>query len=271
MAARRSKGFTLIEVLAAMAVLAIIVLAMMRVYGQASDAYRRANTTAMRNSAARAALEMVVRDLECLVIDQKIAYYKEANVYGENLDTVCFVSMYGDDRTYELVHYYPIVNTSKGYTSYRLMRRSWKLSTFRKWGVDPFTKSDKEWWWYMEDVKADKEDLVIENLVRFDVWVCAPDNKNLGDETDPFFVQGPGRNLYNSTRLVSGWPCNTPPGYLDIYIQVASDDAMRRASMLFAAGASNQGQRVLYQDSNLLTARVVPIMGRAEWVYPIPY
>ena len=81
----RLKAFTLIEVLAAMAVLLILMLALVRIFSEASAASQKANVTVHRNAAARVALAMIRDDLQGAIVDHKLAMYSQGNTLEMNL------------------------------------------------------------------------------------------------------------------------------------------------------------------------------------------
>ena len=105
-------GFTLIEVLAAMAVLVILVLALTRMFVQAADITKRGNTALMRNSTGETALETILQDAEGMIVNERLACRITADSFdksGFGFDDVWFISTSGDqddDIPYEYFHYF---------------------------------------------------------------------------------------------------------------------------------------------------------------------
>ena len=105
-------GFTLIEVLASMAVLVILVLALTRMFVESSDITQRGTTTLMRNSTAETVMETILKDTESMVVNERLPCYIQANAVdpaGFGFDDVYFVTTSGDqddDRAYQLRRYY---------------------------------------------------------------------------------------------------------------------------------------------------------------------
>ncbi len=319
---RNRQAFTLIEVLAAMAVLAILVLALMRIFGEASRAFQRSTTTVMRNAAARAAMDMLARDLEGMVIDERMACYYEQNTAAIDTfqcDRVSFITTAGepdDQRSYLAVEYFVTNNWDRskgafdtGYEMWVLKRRTCELKALREQGVDPFSVEDKEWWKQRVGVEAAGQyggEVIAENVVRFDLYIC-DESGHLIQESCPdcnpasraYFY--PGRNqFYSSSRDICrsewpepristnscpaqkaaglAWPSNRPPAFIDVYLQVASEDGVKKASAMRRvyeqkgwADYIGQIMRLLNRESNILLRRIYPTMRQGEADHPMEY
>jgi prepilin-type N-terminal cleavage/methylation domain-containing protein len=264
-------GFTLIEVLAATAVLVVLLLALLRIFGDANQLYLQGNRMVLRNNAGRAAMDLVARDLEGAIVNQRFAMIQKANQVNNDYDELYFMTMTGDTpsdgRSFRLVRYAVVADTSKGYNSYKLKRYVSSYTTATIYNVDPLTTADKQWWKDFDDIAGDPqigEDLM-DNIVRFDVYVHNRDGDIIGRNLGA----GPGGSFieWDSTRL-DNHPIDTPFGFVDLYLQVTSDQTMRRAALLRQAGNDPGARRLLDQDSNVLLRRVIPILGSAELVHP---
>ena len=102
-------GFTLIEVLAAMAVLVLLVLALTRMFGEAANITKRGTTALMRNSVGETAMDSILQDLDCMIVNERIACAKIAGkVLGggeDDFDTFYCITTSGDqddDMPYSL-------------------------------------------------------------------------------------------------------------------------------------------------------------------------
>lgn len=292
MSKKHKSAFTLIEVLASMAVLLLITLALSRLFAEASRAYTRAGTTVARAAAIRAAMDMMIADFEGMVVDQRLAMHKEANIVDQNYDVICFsttsgVKDYenGNERAYTQVIYYVTNRQDKGYSTFVLNRVSRSDGSSREAGIDSLGRQ-REWWNFDKYPYAGIDTIgggylferIVENVVRLDIWVCGPANQNL--ETDAYGVWGQAE-VFSSIYDYDGLSSNVPPAYVDIYLQVASDDAMRKASSLFEGSrnvSGGEGDRlraaayaILYQDSTVYVHRMVPLGAMAERLHPSPY
>ena len=104
-------GFTLIEVLAAMAVLVILVLALTRMFVQAADITKRGNTALMRNSTGETALETILQDAEGMIVNERLACRITADSsdkQGFGFDDVWFISTSGDQDDEIPYEYFPL-------------------------------------------------------------------------------------------------------------------------------------------------------------------
>ena len=96
-------AFTLIEVLAAMAVLVILVLALTRMFGEAASITRKGSTALVRNSAGETALETLLQDTEGMAVNERLGCYVEADVLdkgGFGFDDVWFITTSGEVYAY---------------------------------------------------------------------------------------------------------------------------------------------------------------------------
>ena len=279
---RQITGFTLIEVLASMAVLLVVILALMRMFGDASLAYKKGMTTMSRNAAARAALEMVTKDVEGIVVDNRHACYKIANVVDTNYDEIYLVTTGGDQddgRAYQLVHYY----VSKDYAYYgletgflyRLMRATCDLDVaYTNANVmislnEASDVKDRRWW---KKNLAWSSEVVIENVVRFDIYLLDTNNNNIGAGYFDSCIDSNSYWGHNSYWSFEKWPNDVAPTYFDFYLQVTSDEAMKKAGLVLkeSPGLSELARSELYRDSSVLIRRVAPLQN-IQRKHPITY
>lgn len=300
MSRSRTSAFTLIEVLASMAVLLLITLALSRLFAEATRSYTRATTTATRAGAIRAAMEMITTDLEGLAVDRRLAMHKEANVSFDDFDIICFSTVSGPrdyqatltlnaDRAHSQVAYMVTNYDGKGYSTFVLKRFARKYEVSRNRGIDSLG-AQREWWNFrkypgavLESVDGGYDEAhIAENVVRFDVWTCGRVSDNLQDDSVGTVVWG-NYQPFDSMYAYDHHPSNTPPTHLDVLLQIASDDAMKKAAALLKGSqglgkGSDEGKRlyaaayaILYQDSTILIGRVTPVMGIGQWMHPLPY
>jgi len=85
-----SRAFTLIEILVACAVGAILLVALTSIVGQSLTISKRSNNVLLANNAASAAVELVARDIESLAASAKP--YEYLHVAKENVDGVTDVA-----------------------------------------------------------------------------------------------------------------------------------------------------------------------------------
>jgi prepilin-type N-terminal cleavage/methylation domain-containing protein len=264
---RHTQGFTLIEVLSSMAVLAILMLALLKIFNEASDTVKRGNNTVLRNSSARAALDDIVRDIEGAVIDKRLACRMLANQVNVDFDELFLVTTSGDQddgRAYQLVHYYVSTNTAKGYTTYRLMKWQANFDIAENHGGDPLDLASKRWWNEPSRVSWCPFPIMIaENIVRLDFYVHDTSGNNIAGDN------AAGQQPEYDSSGVGGHAADKPFGYIDVYLQVASEDVMKRASYLRQAGDTYRLKLLLDQESNILIRRGIPITGYSEVFHPL--
>jgi len=279
---RWGAGFTLVEVLAAMAVLVILMMGLMRIYPEAVKAFQKGNTAVEQASSVRAAMDVIRRDFEGLVVDRRLAMYQVADEFSNNYDAVFFSSMGvqptdADTRSYMLVWYYVDI-TNRGYNVYRLKRATRRFDVSRAtYSVDPMVEPTRRWW--MHNKGGFDHEVILENVVRFDIYIHDVDGNLIST------VEG-GVQFYDSTRKIAltgggTYPSNKPPAYVDVFLQVTSPQAEKEASFLFEKMQMvppkdrdyyfKMANDKLYRESRIVLERITPRMGPAEVLHPLSY
>ena len=279
-----------------MAVLAIVVIFLGRIFREVSAAFSTALTTVERNSAVEVAMEQIVRDLEGMVIDSKVAcrvvgnttdtYHSSTNKNGLGFDEIWFVtstSESGSDSVYHFVRYHvqPRILTNVGYRyqTFFLWRDTWKVELLRDKKIDPFG-TDRDWWNHVYWPRGPTNmSLLLQNVVRFDIYVMGTDGK-------PVYTGNSGSPSLDRPRFQSLPDTVTPDNYtwytypvsFDIYLQATSGEVMRRAgrSLLLALERKDwdldrKARSEMVRRSNVLVTRVRPLMARAQNLHPLPY
>lgn len=73
------KGFTLVEILIAMAVASLLVVSLLSIVSSSMDVSKQANAVMFSKSSAQAALNLMVTDLESLVVSRKVGEVLQLN------------------------------------------------------------------------------------------------------------------------------------------------------------------------------------------------
>ena len=277
-AARR--GFTLIELLAAMAVLVVLILALTRMFVSASNITGRGLTTIARNSVGETAMDAILQDLDCMVVNERIACAKIANdvkylpsdATGA-FDTFYFITTSGDqddDMPYEYVKYYvkPVTLTNSLGAVYRrydlyknrmimVVGASGKNNSPSGGPFYALVPENQRWWEdrFFESKTGTDEEVIAEDVVMFDIycqrWDTGKDFVTLGND------------FYSPDKL--GTTSNIPPVAIDVMLVLTSPDAAVEGGMLLAAGDRQRGLEVLNRDSSTLIGRAMPMMGASQY------
>ncbi|MDP2325517.1 MAG: prepilin-type N-terminal cleavage/methylation domain-containing protein, partial [Gammaproteobacteria bacterium] len=198
-------GFTLIEVLVSVAVLVVLMLALMRMFMGTAGVARRGTTMLMRNSTAETAMETMLRDVEGMVVNERLACYVRADAsdspadpltrgYGFGFDEAWFISTEGDqddDMPYEYIHYFvsPVVATGptgEKYLRFDLMKERMIFAVGDSRLPVPMyalSTNDTQWWKIARRFSSNVWDrqTLADNVVRFDVyclgWTNPPGTK----------------------------------------------------------------------------------------------
>ncbi|NCD22075.1 MAG: type II secretion system protein [Spartobacteria bacterium] len=279
-AARRGRrvsmksAFTLIEVLAAMAVLVILVLALTRMFMESANITKRGTTALMRNSVGETAMDSILQDLDCMLVNERIACAKIADdvpyvVNGNGaFDTFYFIGTSGDqddDLPYEYFKLYvrPITATNAQGAVYRRFDLI-KSRVVMAVGASPTSgksfyalrDEDQEWWDLFETIPISNQDqeTLAENVVMFDLYCQDWDGAD--------FTTGGGDDFMSSAAD------NVPPVAVDVMLVLTSPEAAVEGGMLLAAGGKemeDRGLEVLNRDASVLIGRAMPMMGPPQY------
>lgn len=278
-------GFTLIEVMVAMAVLILLVVGMTGIFSQATAVSSQGTTSAMRNSVGETAMETLLQDVDGMIVNERLGCYIEADAcdggqYGFGFDDLWFISTSGDqddDLPYEYFHYYiketKATNTMGAtYVRFDLHKARSIMSNFDNNGTYALAKGQTEWWDRPAAYRARWDDQVLaENVVRFDIY-C------LGWNGDGWMGQdgSTGDHVFNSTdehKIKNDWKAaNVPPAAFDIYLQITSPDAAMEGGMALVDSKTSEvarkGRERMIRDSASYFGRTVPMTGAAQLHHP---
>lgn len=255
----RRGGFTLIEVLAAMAVLVLLVLALTRMFVEAANITKRGMSALMRNSVGETAMDSILQDLDCMVVNERISCCKLADNVEGTFDSFYFIGTSGDqddDMPYEYFKYYvkpKTVTNEQGatYRRYDLIKRRAIMAVGASHKFYALRSKDQAWWELFDKVGID-EDVIAENVVMFDIY-C---QDWLGND----FVTKQADYESNETN-----PPNIPPVAIDVMLVVTSPEAAVEGGMLLHAGEQKRGWEVMNRESTTLIGRAMPMMGPTQY------
>jgi len=272
-----------VEVLAAMAVLVVLVLALTRMFVQASSITRGGTTSLMRNSTAETAMETLLQDAEGMTVNERLACYVEADTVdsganGFGFDDVWFISTSGDqddDMPYEYFHYFVSESTMTNaqgapYKRFDLTKERMifavgddgRTRPYRFYAMDTnYTR-----WWENASLFSgttwDRQ-VLADHVVRFDIYCTGWDGSGwMGGYS--------GIHQFDSTRGPNGAdPKNVSPAAFDIYLQITSPDVAMEAGMGLVDGVDSgtqlKAREMMIRESSSLFGRAVPITGAARY------
>lgn len=278
---KNARGFTLIEVLASMAVLVVLILALTRMFVEAANITKRGTTMLMRNSMGSTAMETILQDIEGMVVNERLACYFLADSTdkdGFGFDEAWFITTSGDQddsRAYQTVHYYvtnSLATNSLGapYVRFQLIRQVGIFAVADKYEVDIMQKG-MEWWkrenWPGGAVIYSDKNLLAENLVRFDFylqgWTGISWLEKDGPQVQFSSIDGPRDDRPQT---------NMPPAAIDIFLQLTSPDVAAESGMALVAGVDSatelKAREMMIRESSALLGRASPIVAGAQKLHP---
>lgn len=283
----KRRAFTLIEVLASMAVLMVLTLALTQMFISASDITSRGMTSIARNSVGETAMESILQDLDCMVVNERVACCKIADTVEGRFDTIYFIGTYGDnddDMPYEYFNYFVstnIVTNALGavYKRFDLVKSRVVMAVGAKNKFYALLPDDKEWWeLFDQELSLSEQDheVLAENVVGFEVY-CQ--NWETGDDLNsPGTLRwnGGNRTFFSSAKSMSikdktGHSIvvsNLPPVAFDVKLKITSPEAATEGGMLLAAGGSDnekRGWELLNREASTLFGRAMPMMGASQF------
>jgi len=273
-------AFTLIEVLVSMAVLVVLILMLTRMFIASADITSRGMMTIARNSVGETAMDSIMQDLDCMVVNERISCAKLADDVkylpddpNGAFDTFYFISTSGDqddDMPYEYFKYFvkPVTVTNRlgaVYRRYDLVKARMVMAV----GASPppgksfyaLRPEHQEWWAddLFEDKTSDLE-VVAENIVMFDIY-C-----QRWDDGDDFVTDGDDFFSLDRSRGAGGnYISNIPPVAVDVMLVLTSPEAALEGGMLLHAEERELGLAVLNRDATTLIGRAMPMMGATQY------
>jgi type II secretory pathway component PulJ len=262
----------LIEVLVSMAVLVVLMLALTRMFVSSANITSRGMTTIARNSVGETAMDSILQDLDCMVVNERIACAKFAGKTlgggADDFDTFYFISTAGDqddDMPYEYFKYYVKSNTvttalGAEYIRYDLIKSRMIMAvgaSTESGTATPFyaLRPEDQEWWDLFDTHSEDQEVMAENVVMFDIYCQRWDNGDDFTTRDDDFI---------SSDTLAGLS-NIPPVAIDVMLVLASPEAAIEGGMLLAAGERTRGWEVPHRDSSTLIGRAMPMMGATQY------
>lgn len=282
----KRSAFTLIEVLASMAVLMILTLALTRMFISASDITSRGMTSIARNSVGESAMEAILSDLDCMIVNERIACCKIADTVEGRFDTIFFIGTNGDnadDMPYQYFNYYvkPVMATNALGAVYKRFDLAMLRNTMAVGAKNKFFAlypEDKEWWIEYDKLSAGatEEDVIAENVVGFEVYCQDWDTGEDLNSPGTIRWNGGNRTFFSSAKSMSikdkdGHSIvvsNLPPVAFDVKLKVTSPEAAVEGGMLLAAGGvdnERRGWELLNREASTLFGRAMPMMGATQF------
>lgn len=274
----RMRGFTLIEVLASMAVLLILTLALTRMFVAATDITKRGMTSIARNSVGETAMETILQDLDCMVVNERLACYKAAifppPTPEDNFDTLYFIGTNGDmddDMPYEYFKYFvkpAIVTNSLGavYKRFDLVKSRVIMAVGANRQFYALDLDGQNWWEDFDKMPLSDQDheVLAENVVGFDIY-C----QDWTGETFPAYYSSTNAVKVNwklNDRDVSVSATNLPPMSFDVKLKLTSPEAAEEGGMLLMdSSTEDRGWELLHREATTLFGRAMPMMGASQY------
>ncbi|MCP5489201.1 MAG: prepilin-type N-terminal cleavage/methylation domain-containing protein [Verrucomicrobia bacterium] len=230
------QAFTLIELLAGMALLLIIVLFLSRVFADTTSAWQNSNKRMEANISGRTALEFMAREISSAIADGTLHLKLESDavsVLGKQADRLYFLASDQVSRkknsTYRQVKQ---VGFSVGAMTHPVTgadmphRFAIRRTGVESLGSQYYLAYQKDDWWTTMDAIAFTE-VIAENVRDLNFWV----------------YDASGNSLANYDSTVDG-----PPAFIDIVVEMLSEsDAIKIAAASSAAQREELADRAAHR------------------------
>jgi len=258
-------GFSLIELLAAVAILMMIVGMMAMLFGESNRSWTLGTNRAENNNAGRAALQLLTDDLQYAVADDVLTFAlmeETTNTFGVDMevdpsvkkeledmqfgcDELRFVSLkHGSadgKRAAREVYYYVsdyFYRDTPFSNRFALMRGEYKKEVEK----DTHCYKVRKWYDEVPRVPNHKSAVVAENVVGFAVYVPDPDpdapkgnmvREYKSDEGPEVIIPGEGR--FDPDTVTTQTLDRLPP-FADVYLEVLDESAAKQLSDMLGRG-----------------------------------
>lgn len=223
-------AFTLVEILTAMAILAVIILMMARLFTESTRAFEMGTSLAEQNLKGRMIMDFMAREISHAVADGTIAFkldsedvelFGAAVEDGDRLQFATFAqSVDSTNRQIREVVYF-VDEMSDGRYQLRRAIRSGSITCYN-------TPSPHKWW---TDIQDKEGKTLAENIAGFQVWCYA------GPNTEAMYN-------YDSTKLVNiqekgtktkvGETINELPMWIEISLMMLDEQDAEYIANLFS-------------------------------------
>ena len=247
----RTYGFTIIELLAAVAILGILVAMMGKVFADASKAWKLGTESATDSATGRAIMDLIVRDLSAGVADDLLGFRVNSSfntIYdGFDTDAVWFVTFNDEpnlttsgSRSARQVQYYIRESTATSSpdpnalpSTYRLMRAT-KTAT-----ADAYV--NYQFWGNISSVMGSAV-MLAENVADFSVLAYDENGGLIPD--------------YDSSDPAISSSYHKAPAWVDVYLLMLGPDHAKRAALLSEAGQESEAREYVNRNGHGYATRV---------------
>ncbi len=245
----RRSGFTLLELLSAITVLTVIIWILAAIFRESDRAWNMGTSRVDLNTEGRAALTAIANDLRYAICDETMTFVIQPErkpvtdpssgrvIYGRDNQEICFVSLADagartDSRAAREIFYYPTLTSTNRAGKYSIMRienvatNSYLSSTWFE-GASPQNRP--------RGFRA----VVAENITALNFFVPDPLNPN-----------GADISVYDSSNSAIAQSYHQLPPYVDVVVEVLSDEAAEKLNIMSSAGSVTQAERMDFLEQN---------------------
>ena len=227
----RSVGFTLIEIMAAMAVLAVMIVFLANVFTNTGKIWKIGNKRVESNNNGRAAIEFIARELSSALVNGQVqlgANSKSLSTYGVDSDRIAFAAASGTPQEVSSQSYvtrqlkqsvFAVISTN---TANPMDTKGPFVLVYHNF-FQPSTVKDiyeTNWKDYLlgnpSSVTMANSSIIAENVRDFEVFV---------------YDQNGNGPIYNYNYPQAS-PSPVPPAYIDIYLEVLAQEDATKASLI---------------------------------------
>ena len=262
----RKKGFSLIELLAAVTILMIIIIMMGMIFRETNRSWTIGIGRANNNTAGRAYLSQLKHDLQYMISDDMISFCAREDYgvrgsnsvsYGHTNSEICFASLVhdsssGTNRAVREIFYFvrPMHNAYNIVVGHELARGYYD----KEIEIDPKNHCYWKTNWY-EDAslgglgRPPNSQTVAENIAALSFWcpMVSPDNST--PLTKQYYTHWTHASATNGYGVMPLW--------VDLYVEVMNPDDARQASAMEYNGLPTETvQSFVEKKARRYTARV---------------
>lgn len=272
--ARRRAAFSLLELLAAIAILISIILMLAIIFSESDKTWDMGTSRADVNGAGRAALDLLAHDIEFSLADKTLPFSiavdkDKLKSYDFTNDQICAVSLendnYNGQRAVREVYYYVKEmedDNNKKLGRYELMRGYYAdeisdtADNVSPAGADYLSHCyfNTNGPWYAELNRPGSAGVVAENVTGFRVYISGTTYDPMNGPTNFYFATPSGLpgNAYNSDDGAGTIYSNSLPMYVDIVLDLLDE----KHAIQVAATTGTDQRDLLERNVRRFTTRV---------------
>lgn len=239
-------GFTLIEILAAVAILGLMALFLGRIFSESSRIWKLGSKRVESNGSGRAAIEFIARELNGAIVDDKLEFELRSDADSVQFGSVTDVNR-SDRLTFATATHAPMLNSNRNYQARQVRMTTFRVMKSVEYASTNYVLLQHNWY----SPSAPQFDCYVDPnwTSGFDGLTTLANSSIIAQNVrnfEVFVYNNKGQSIPNYKSWIDG-----PPAFVDIYLEVLAEDDNRKANLGLASKDLQRMTRRFHTRVNL--------------------